>query len=521
MEDRARSNSKEPASSSRYERLVKIASGGMASVYVGRLRGALGFQQLVAIKRPHTHLLNGTDLKAALLAEARVASRIRHANVVGVRDVETEDDSLLLVMDYVEGASLHELLYRDRTADRGTAIRAGLRVIRDLCAGLQAVHDLTDDDDRPLGLVHRDVSPQNVLVGIDGVARLADFGIAKCLHAHDTSTAEGTLKGKFAYMAPEYILGHGFDQRLDIFAVGVLLWEILANRKLFEGESHIDIIRKVLGDRVPLISEQVPEVGDAFDAVVDCALARDPASRFAHARDLSAALDVAIAQSYFSATHEEVAVFVREQAGPRLAERKRRVKEGMGASQSSSSPAVRAVTTAVVDRVDAPSPPEAVNTAISAPEDSRIVRARPSRRVAIIAIASFGLVLLLGLGALAGSGALSSRAKQVSPDEPSAGQIEQAPAGPSSASSPSVSAPPRSDGPSPTPTVSHASSAGVSPSVVSPNGDSPNGNEPAAKPAPDRFDKPSKPKKAPTPSNASAPAAPGASEVPRPRGNPY
>jgi len=388
MEDAARSNSKEPASASRYERLVKIASGGMASVYVGRLRGALGFQQLVAIKRPHAHLLHGSDLKRALLAEARLASRIRHANVVSVRDVETEEDSVLLVMDYVEGASMHELLHGSRTADRRTAIRAGLRVVRDLCAGLQAVHDLTDDDDRPLGLVHRDVSPQNVLVGVDdGVARLADFGIAKCLHAHDTSTAEGTLKGKFAYMAPEYILGAGFDQRADLFAVGVLLWEILTNRRLFDGESHIDIIRKVLGDRIPPVSELSPELGRGFDALVDCALTRDPVGRFAHARDLGAALEAALAQSDYAATHEEVARFVRAQVGPRLADRKRRIKEGMGIGLSARPPAVQAVTASVVivERADAPRPPEALGeerfaSAVSAPDSAALMQELPHRR---------------------------------------------------------------------------------------------------------------------------------------------
>ncbi|WP_394841808.1 serine/threonine protein kinase [Pendulispora brunnea] len=450
---------------SRYERLVKIASGGMATVYVGRLRGALGFEQLVAIKRPHAHLMQQPDLRRSLLAEAHLASRIRHANAVGVRDVEIEDDSILLVMDYVEGASFYELLRSARGSNPMMTIRAGLRVIRDLCAGLQAVHDLTDDEDRPLGAVHRDVSPQNVLVGLDGVARLADFGIAKCLYAHDISTREGTLKGKFSYMAPEYMSGDGFDQRADIFAVGVMLWELLAQRRLFDGDAQVDIVRKVLYEPIPPVSALAPELGYAFDAVVARALARNPAERFARASDLGAALDAVLADSSFGASHEEVGRFVRAQVGERLAERKQRIKEGL---RSSSSSAASGPSTQVVQVVEP-----------AASQESAVVSSRLSRHAARIALAAVAFVVaVLGTIALVATRTSSTPPPTEVPSEPPAVSAEP---------------PPARLPPSPPPVQS-----------------APAPSAPAANTV-----KPEKPK----PRKVVAPSA--GSDVPRPRGNPY
>jgi len=278
----------------RYELLVKIASGGMGAVYVGRLRGELGFEQLVAVKRPHAHLFESRDVKRSLMAEARVASRIRHANVVGVRDVEATDDSVLLVMDYVEGASLFELMARPVDGDRTEIVRAGLRILLDVCAGLQAVHDLTDSSGESLALVHRDVSPHNMLVGVDGVGRLTDFGIAKSLNANDPSTREGTIKGKLAYMAPEYLQGT-VDQRSDLFSMGIVLWELLVGRRLFAGGSEGETVHRVLMEPVPLVSVAAPDLGSAFDDVVSRALDRRLESRIESAAELQRALETAVA----------------------------------------------------------------------------------------------------------------------------------------------------------------------------------------------------------------------------------
>src|SRR3954468_13796439 len=175
----------------RYEPLFKIASGGTAAVYVGSAVGALGFRQLVAIKRPHAHLADDPAFCTALVEEAKIASRLRHANVVDVRDVEVDETGIQLVMDYVEGASLSELIRSWGKEPPARAEAIALRIVLDACEGLRAVHELRGDDGADLGLVHRDVSPANVLVGVDGVARIADFGLAKPLLAVERTTSEG------------------------------------------------------------------------------------------------------------------------------------------------------------------------------------------------------------------------------------------------------------------------------------------------------------------------------------------
>jgi serine/threonine-protein kinase len=316
------------ASGSRYEMLVKIASGGMATVFVGRVCGALGFQQLVAIKRPHPHLLEDDSFRRMLLAEANLASRIHHANVVSVRDVEIADESIHLVMDYVEGVSLAELLELASTiVPREDLARVGLRVLLDACAGLHAAHELTDDDDRPLGLVHRDVSPHNILVGVDGISRVVDFGIAKCVHQRDgVSTSVGTVKGKTAYMAPEYMGGRAIDRRSDVFAMGILIWEVLAADRLFRGQNDADTVRRVLTQTPSPISTVAPFCGTRFDMIVGRALAKAPSFRHSTMQELAEAIDAAARGTELVARHREVVSLLQQVAGERLASRRARVR---------------------------------------------------------------------------------------------------------------------------------------------------------------------------------------------------
>ena len=251
----------------------------MATVFLGSLEGALGFRQLVAIKRLHPHLVEDPGFREALLAEARLAAGIHHANVVDVRDVEAVGDAVQLVMDYIEGASLGELVRACASEGRHLPAGVAVRVVLDACAGLHAAHELTGDTGRALGLVHRDVSPQNVLVGIDGVARVTDFGIAKCIETSDPGTSRESLKGKVGYMAPEYVRGETVDRRVDVFALGVVLWEALCGRRLFRGQSDAETLERVLSATVPPVSEVSPELAP-LDAVVARALHRDPALRF-------------------------------------------------------------------------------------------------------------------------------------------------------------------------------------------------------------------------------------------------
>lgn len=311
---------------SRYELLVKIASGGMATVFLGQVRGAAGFRRYVAIKRAHAHLLENPTFKQMLIDEARLASRIHHPNVISVLDVEERRGELLLVMDYVEGAALSDLLAKAQEADRKVPARIALRVALDACAGLHAAHELADDQGKPLGLVHRDISPHNILVGLDGAARIADFGIAKQAEG-GVSTTTGSLKGKIGYMAPEYVEHGVLDARSDVFALGVVVWEALANKKLFRGSNEVDTLKRIVAAEVPPLSMVAPWVGARLDDVLAAALARVPAERFATARAFGTALESAARKDDLIASAAEVAAFVQEMVGPSLEKRRALVRE--------------------------------------------------------------------------------------------------------------------------------------------------------------------------------------------------
>lgn len=321
------------ASEARYVPLAKIASGGMATVFVGTLRGPLGFSQLVAIKRPHEHLLEDESFRRSLLEEARVAAQIRHANVVDVRDIELVGDSIQLIMDYVEGASLGQLMAVAGRAGKRLSPGVVVRVMLDALAGLSAVHELADADGIPLGLVHRDISPQNILVGVDGVARVTDFGIAMAEYGAYTPTTQGTLKGKIGYMAPEYIRGIRPDQRIDVFAMGIVAWEALAGRRLFKGANDGDALDRLLHQEAPRLSTEVPELA-GLDGVLDRALAKAPEKRFQTAESFAKALEEAARESGLIGSHADVGREVRDTVGEKLAKRMQDVRAAQAALEA-------------------------------------------------------------------------------------------------------------------------------------------------------------------------------------------
>jgi eukaryotic-like serine/threonine-protein kinase len=343
----------------RYETLFQLARGGMATVYVGTVRGAFGFRQLVAIKRPHDHLLSDPDYKRDLLTEARLASLIHHANVVDVRDVESVDQHVSLVMDYVEGASLGELIHNGVSGGPRVTPAIAVRIILDACAGLHAAHELVDERGRAVQLVHRDISPQNLLVGLDGTTRVADFGVAK-VERKGGGTTDGHLKGKLAYMAPEYLRGQPIDRRFDVFGMGIVLWEGLTGKRLFRGEHEADTMRRVLDHSAPLVSSIVPELGTALDAVVETALAKPVEHRFQNAAAMASALEASARDAGIVASHREVAELVRASVGAKLEERRALIRQHM-ANESSvlSSEGDRAVDTRLPDTVAATTAPAA------------------------------------------------------------------------------------------------------------------------------------------------------------------
>jgi len=306
----------------RYALVGEIASGGMATVYFGRLLGPVGFSRTVAIKRLHPQFSKDPEFVAMLLDEARLATRIQHPNVVGTLDVVALEGELLLVLDYVHGESLARLLRLTRAAGRPVPLRVLGALACGILNGLHAAHEARSEAGEPLGIVHRDVSPQNVLVGVDGMARVLDFGIAKAA-GRVQQTSEGQLKGKLAYMSPEQVRGVPLDRRSDVYSASIVLWEAIAGRRLFAGENDGVVFAQVsLGAR-RRPSEFVPDLPQALDDIIMRGLAREPDDRYPTAWDMAVAIEEALGL----ASPRQVGQWVAEIAGDLLATRSAQVKE--------------------------------------------------------------------------------------------------------------------------------------------------------------------------------------------------
>jgi serine/threonine-protein kinase len=264
----------------------------MASVYLGRLNGEVGFGRTVAIKRLHPHLAGEAQFVSMFLDEARLASRIQHPNVVPTLDVVTLGEELFIVMEYVKGEPLVSLLKTATSSGTMLPIPVVTAIMIGVLNGLHAAHVATDERGQRLMIVHRDVSPQNILVGVDGVARVLDFGIAKAAMRLQ-STREGQLKGKLAYMAPEQLSGE-VTHHSDIYSAGIVLWEMLTCRRLFTADTEAQLLRKVMDVEVKEPSRHNPDVPPELDRIVMTALARDPRARYATARAMSEDLDAAM-----------------------------------------------------------------------------------------------------------------------------------------------------------------------------------------------------------------------------------
>lgn len=277
----------------RYLLYEEIAVGGTATVYLGRLQGSAGFSRVVALKRLHESLAKDENAIAMVRDEAWLSTRVRHPNVVSILDVVEENGEIVLAMDYVEGAPLSNLIAGARAAGRALPIPIVAAIVVRMLAGLEAAHSATAEDGTPLGLIHRDVSPQNVLVGFDGSVLLADFGVAKA-HGRSQKTRDGVLKGKFAYMAPEQLEGKTLSARTDLYAAGTVLWECLTGVRLHTDEEPAAIVTSILYGDEPNIADHRPEVPDALREVLRRALARAPEDRFASAAEMAKAIEDAV-----------------------------------------------------------------------------------------------------------------------------------------------------------------------------------------------------------------------------------
>ncbi|MDB4938529.1 MAG: protein kinase, partial [Labilithrix sp.] len=331
----------------RYRVCDEIATGGMATVHLGCLVGPAAFLRVVALKRLHPHLARSSDFRAMLLDEARLAARVEHPNVIRTIEVIDDGDEIAIVMDHVLGVSLAEALRAARThAHVPVDVASG--IVIGALLGLHAAHEATGADGAPLGIVHRDVSPENVLVGADGVPRLVDFGIARA-RSRLATTEDGSTKGKRGYMAPEQLLGDPVGRETDVYGAGVVLWEILAGERLFPSdEGRGAIARRVAEDVTQRAGEKRDDVPAALDAAILRALATKPSDRFPTAR----AMADEIAATVAPASRERIASWLDETCGHTielLGERVARVERtALDARSSSGAPSRRRYVLAAV-----------------------------------------------------------------------------------------------------------------------------------------------------------------------------
>jgi serine/threonine-protein kinase len=302
----------------RYELLKKLAAGGMGQVFLARKKG-VGFEKLVVLKRILPHLVEDEEFFTMFLDEARLTARLNHPNIAQIFDVEAEAGQHLVVMEYVQGEDLRRLEKRARAQAMKPPIGVICRIIADAAAGLDYAHKARDDEGKPLGIVHRDISPQNILVGFDGGVKLIDFGVAKAA-GRAQHTATGVLKGKFPYMSPEQAEGEVIDARSDVFALGIVLWEELCDKRLFKGDSDVMSQRLVKLCQVPAPSAVDPHIPKSLDAIVLKALAKNRDERFQDAGSLRLAIENWLLESTTPGSSAHLVEFMQKLYADRIAQ---------------------------------------------------------------------------------------------------------------------------------------------------------------------------------------------------------
>ncbi len=460
---------KSPPTIGRYSLHDEIASGGMATVHLGRLAGPVGFARIVTIKKLHAHYARDPEFAAMFLDEARLAARIRHPNVIPTHDVLSVSGELFLVMEYVQGESLARLVGTVRQDGERIPVDVVSSIVCGALHGLHAAHEATDDRGEPLHIVHRDVSPENLLVGTDGVARVLDFGVAKAVGRLHT-TRDGKVKGKLGYMAVEQLRGGTVDRRTDVYSAGVVLWEALTLQRLFVGDNEGATVTNVLERDVVPPSHVVPDLPKALDALTLKALDRNPQRRFQSAREMALALEECVPL----ASPSRVGSWVELVAGDVLLERTRMIRRVEAAQDDREADSVEPTGTNVSDT------PRETSRQPASVSDASVSRLGPpasARRI----VAS---VLLVALAAVAGLAVVWARprhaeslavpatsiAETPSP-EPFSEVVSQVAPRPAELASASPSAPTPSSPPRPpakTKTTSRPSRAGAKPCTVTP-----------------------------------------------------
>jgi serine/threonine-protein kinase len=383
-----------------YELLFRLASGGMAQVHVACRRGEGGFVRPVAVKRMLDHLASDPEFVDMFLDEARLAASIHSPHVVQTIDVgRDDDDSLFLVMELVVGVALSDLLGDTLRAGATIPVDVAVEIVAQAAEGLHDAHEARSPAGAPLAIVHRDVSPQNILIGKDGRVRVNDFGVARALHRR-TRTITGQLKGKFAYFSPEQALGGPLDRRSDIFGLGVVAWELLATDRLFSApEGAAGVLEEVKSKLIPRLDDVRRDVPVGIAEVVARAVDRDPAARYPTAAEFAAALRLAAVQSAAGRSvggesrAPEIERYVASVSGARIRRLEQRIEAALAALPAHGSPTV----------IDAFAPTQTSESVVPDDAPAKVrppvaPRTRSQRRTLALA-AGIGLIAALVVGA--------------------------------------------------------------------------------------------------------------------------
>ncbi|HET7504502.1 MAG TPA: serine/threonine-protein kinase [Kofleriaceae bacterium] len=297
----------------RYTITERLDHGGMAEVFRGVAESMAGFKKAVAIKRVLPNLTKNQKFVSMFLDEARLSLFLQHANIVQVFDIsKTPDNAYFLVMEYVDGCNLKALIERQKQKGKRIDVGHSVYLMIECCKALQYAHSLDHPEtNEPLGIVHRDISPPNILLSKNGEVKLVDFGLAKA-NSQIESTDPGVVKGKFSYLSPEAASGRDVDHRADIFAVGIILWELFTGRRLFYGETDYQTVELVRQARIPSIAALNPEIDTEIEQVVRKALAREPDDRYQNAADLGDALAQFLFSRRMKVTARDIAALVRD-----------------------------------------------------------------------------------------------------------------------------------------------------------------------------------------------------------------
>lgn len=311
------------------ELVLRIGRGGMATVWVARERHAdPSLERLVAVKAMLAELADEPEFTRMFIDEVRLVRSIRHPNVVEIFDVGESEGVMWMSMEWVQGESLHTII-AEAGKRRAIPPEMAVRIIADVAAGLHAAHELRDASGALRGVVHRDVSPHNILIGTNGAIKLVDFGVAKALGRVSESTRAGQLKGKFGYMSPEQALGRPVDRRSDVFSLGIVLFELTTSRRLFRGESDVETLKLVISGQVPSPSSIDPSYPPELERIVLCALERDPRLRYQTAAEFEQDLRGFLKAERVVVPQSGIAGLLKRVVGERIEQRRRAIRAAL------------------------------------------------------------------------------------------------------------------------------------------------------------------------------------------------